>query len=180
MPLEPPASTEIYETQPLKLTSLQRDVVAGAVSGEIAGLVMLASMMIADALFLTGDVLRPLKIIGSLVQGQTAMQSDAGTVVTGLLVHMLGPSLIWGLVFGGLVHLTGLRAGLGIAALGPLVGMASQVVDVQALLQPVAGNLGWAFELLGTRSWFWHVIFGIALCVFPRVRQALFPLAYGR
>jgi hypothetical protein len=150
------------------------------VTGQFAGLVMLGAMMLAHALFLTGDPLMPLKVIGTIAYGDASLRGDPAALLTGFLVHQFGPSLFWGLVFGLLVNLTQLRSGLGIAALGPLVGMASQVVDVEALLRPLTAEYGWTGELLGTTSWFWHVVFGVALCAFPRIREWLFPNAYGR
>ncbi|MFZ5481064.1 MAG: hypothetical protein ACOZNI_30155 [Myxococcota bacterium] len=180
MPLEPPPPEVGFDAPPLRLTQLQRDLVAAVVTGQFAGLVMLAAMMVGHGLFLSGDPLLPLRAIGSIAYGEAALRGDAAALTVGFLVHMLGPTLFWSLVFGVLVRATNLRDGVGVAALGPLVGMASQLVDVDLLLPPLARDVSWTSEFLGIKSWFWHLVFGLALTTFPRVYAWLFPADNGR
>jgi hypothetical protein len=81
--------------------------------------------------------------------------------------------LFWSLVFGVLVHLTKMKEGFGIAALGPMIGLISMLVDTGAL--HVTPGEAWLEGFFGFRSWFWHLVYGVSLCVFPRVRAWLFP-----
>lgn len=164
-----------FAARPLVVTSFQRDIVAAVVTGQIAGLTMLGSMMIAHAIFFGGDAWMPLRVIGSIVLGETSLRGDATTLLAGFLMHQFVVTLAWSVVFGVLVRVTGLRHGAGIAALGPMVGMASQLVDVGALVPSSVLQASWTAELLGMTSWFWHVVFGVTLCAFPWVRTRLFP-----
>lgn len=171
MRIEPTAPT--YGAPSLELGSLRRDLVAALVSGQFAGLVMLGAMMLSHLLFLSGDAFMPLSIIGSVVTDQQTLRTDVWTTLAGFFAHQLGPTLFWSVVFGVLVHVTKLGEGIGVAALGPMVGLASMLVDVQALLMRAADTPDWVGGILGVRSWIWHLIFGISLCVFPKVRAWL-------
>ena len=158
---------------------LARDLIGGVATGEMAGLVMLATMMVSHAVLFGTSVWFPLQVIGSFLFGDAALDgARTEAAVTGLILHLLGPSLFWGFVFGALVHVTGFRRGFGIFALGPLVGLAASVIDVKLIL-PAAmtemyGQDIWAREILGLRSWLYHIVFGLTLTRFAWVYRTLF------
>jgi hypothetical protein len=121
-----------------KDTSLGHDLVAGALAGQIAGLVMAVVVMAVFTIFLGKGPLYPVQVIGSFVFGDRALDGfQPGAMFAGLLLHQLGPALAWGLAFGLLVHRFDVRSGAGLVGLGLAVGLASQVVDV-LLIMPAA------------------------------------------
>jgi hypothetical protein len=167
-------STQLDATARREGTSLGRDVIAGALSGQIAGLVMAVVVMAVFTIFLGEGPLVPVQVIGSFVFGDSALQGfQPGAFVAGLLLHQLGPALFWGSLFGVAVNKLDLRGGAPLLALGAVTGLASQIVDVQ-LLMPVLmkalhGHDLWAEHVPAFWSWAAHLVFGLALGVFPWV-----------
>jgi hypothetical protein len=157
--------------------TLGRDLAAGALAGQVAGLVMAVVVMAVFTLFLGTGPLFPVQVIGSLVFGDAAVQGlHVPALLAGLVLHQAGPALGWGLAFGAAVHaLAPRRAGL--LALGVAVGLASQVVDV-GLLVPAAmralhGHDLWAEHVPAFWSWAAHLVFGLALACFPWIHGRL-------
>jgi riboflavin transporter FmnP len=155
-----------------------REVIAGVQAGQVAGVAMAAALMAVFSTFLNKGLFFPLHIIAASVLGESAIgRLDARTtLVVGLLVHQLGPSLVWGVVFGVVVWLFKPRRSLALMTLGLLVGALSQVVDVHLLLPLVLGRIPlfglsqsdklWAQVPIVT-SWFAHLVFGFALSLYP-------------
>src|SRR4051812_11887645 len=78
-------------------------VLSGVITGQIAGLIMAVVVMFVFAVFLGKSPLYPVQVIGSLVFGKAALEGfHLGALLAGLLLHQLGPSLLWGFVFGAL------------------------------------------------------------------------------
>ena len=154
--------------------SLRQDIIAGALAGQIAGLIMAAVVMAVFALFLGKSPLYPVQVIGSLAYGDAALDGfHVGALLVGLLLHQLGPSLVWGIAFGVAVHRLDLRGGPGLIAAAVVTGLASQVIDV-GLLVPLAmdalhGHDIWAEQVPAFWSWAAHVVFGLGLLSFPWV-----------
>jgi hypothetical protein len=154
--------------------ALGRDLVTGAIAGQIAGLVMAVVVMAVFTVFLGKGPLYPVQVIGSLVFGDAALRGvHLGALAAGLVLHQLGPALIWGLAFGLVVHRFELRAGPGLVLAAVGVGLASQVVDV-GLVVPLAmkalhGHDIWAEQVPAFWSWAAHLVFGLGLLWFPRV-----------
>lgn len=159
-------------------TALRGDVAAGAIAGQVAGLVMAVVVMAVFTLFLGKGPLYPVQVIGSFVFGDAALQGfHAPSLVAGLLLHQLGPSLFWGVAFGLVAHALDLRRGVGLAILALGTGVASQLVDVNLVL-PVAfralhGRDIWAEQVPAFWSWAAHVVFGLALLSYPAVHARL-------
>jgi hypothetical protein len=159
-----------------------RDFVAALATGQLAGLAMLF-VMTAVAVLDGHGVLYPLRAIGSM--GWPTLQAGAGPVLLGLLVHQLGFTLLWSLVFAGLVRWAdrknpfavtafGFSDHYGAALLGLLVGLGSNLVDVIALLPAFAKDEPWTNLFLGVRSWVYHLVFGLVLGGWPIVRRWIF------
>jgi hypothetical protein len=158
--------------------ALGRDLVAGAIAGQIAGLVMAVVVMAVFTVFLGKGPLFPVQVIGSTVFGEAALQGvHVGALVAGLLLHQLGPALLWGLLFGLLVNRLDVRGGPALAVVAVVVGLASQVVDVN-LIVPLAmkalhGRDLWAENVPAPWSWAAHLVFGLGLLSFPAVAARL-------
>lgn len=161
-----------------------RDWVAAVVTGQLAGAAMLVTMM-AFAVAEGGGVLDPLRAIGSIGHGDGGLRDGADAVLAGLLLHQLGFTLFWSLVFGALTRNTdrrdlfavtafGFDDAYGAAVMGLLVGMASNLVDVVVVMPAIAQDAEWTSFFLGIRSWVYHLVFGLGLATFPFVRARLF------
>jgi hypothetical protein len=153
------------------------DLVPALITGQIAGLVMAVVVMAVFVIFLGKGPLYPVQVIGSLLFGDAALHgTNLGAVVAGLLLHQGGPSIFWALVFGLAVHTWHISGTARLAALGLVVGVASQLVDVNLILPPVMralhGHDIWAAEVPAFWSWASHVVFGLVLgLAFTSVRR---------
>jgi hypothetical protein len=161
---------------------LGRELRAGFVAGQVAGLVMVAIWMALFAAFLGASPFYPVQVIASSVLGEQALGPITGsTLLVGVAVHQLGPALLWGFVFGFVVWLSRPSRGVALLMFGLLIGAVSQVVDVYliipALLHSVAHGLPrafpiqehnlWAEYVPQAASWLGHLGFGLALAVYP-------------
>lgn len=160
----------------------RRELFAGVRAGQVAGLAMAGAMMALFSVFLQKSPFYPVEVIASAVLGEHVLGAlDVRTIAVGLLVHQLGPSLIWGAVFGLFVWATKPRGSATLLLLGLLVGALAQVVDVYVVIPLLsgawAGNLPvlkplqeanlWAANVPGAVSWLGHLAFGVALSVYP-------------
>jgi hypothetical protein len=171
---------EIFDAK-ARRPAFGREVIAGVQAGQVAGLVMAAALMTIFAVFLQKSLFYPLQIIAAFVLGENVIgRLDARTLLVGLLVHQLGPALLWGVVFGVVVWLTKPRRSVTLMALGLFVGGLSQFIDVNLLLPLLSGVLSDHFPLLGSlqranlwkhvpiaTSWLAHLVFGFALSLYP-------------
>lgn len=162
---------------PLSTTAVsrRRDLVAGAVAGQLSGLVMAVVVMAVFTIFLGKGPLYPVQVIGSFVFGDRALDGfQPGALLAGLLLHQLGPALIWGLAFGAVAGRLGVSRGAGLVALAVGTGLASQLVDVNLILPAAMNALHghdiWAEQVPAFWSWAAHLVFGLGLLVLPRVK----------
>ncbi|MCA9677524.1 MAG: hypothetical protein H6709_02065 [Kofleriaceae bacterium] len=152
--------------------SINRDVLAGALAGQIAGLVMAVAVMAVFTVFLGKSPLYPVQVIGSFVFGDAALAGfHLGALLAGLVLHQLGPSLFWGGVFGAIAGRLELRSRLALAVTGLAIGAVSQLLDVHVVLPIVMkalhGHDLWAEQVPVVWSWIAHLVFGLALVTFP-------------
>lgn len=83
---------------------------ASVVGGLVAGGVMLALLMVLAPVQRFGEYLTPLRLIASSVEGEhEAHHGGPGTLGTGLAIHAI-LSIIFGLIFGGIMLLLNLAA----------------------------------------------------------------------
>jgi hypothetical protein len=172
------AGTALPQDVSTSASSPGRDLAAGAITGQIAGLIMAVVMMAVFAIFLGKGPLYPVQVIGSFIFGDAAIQGfNLPALLAGLVLHQAGPSLFWGVVFGGVLYALDVhRAGV-VVLIGAIVGLASQVVDVNLVI-PVAmkalhGHDIWAEQVPAFWSWAAHLVFGLGLAVFPWVHGKL-------
>jgi hypothetical protein len=154
------------------------DLVAGGLASQVAGLVMAIVMMLVYAVFLGTSPLFPVQVIGSLFTGDAALHGfHLPSLLAGLVFHQLGPCLVWGLAFAGVVHALDLRSAVGLALGGLAIGVASQVIDVDVLAAPVwraaQGHDIWSAHVPEFWSWAAHLVFGIALASFGWIRPKI-------
>jgi hypothetical protein len=167
-------SSDIHEAS----SSSSRYLAAGAIAGQISGLIMAVVMMAVFTIFLGKGPLYPVQVIGSFVFGDAALQGfHLPALLAGLVLHQAGPSLLWGLAFGGVLYALDLRRGAAVMVVGAIIGLASQAIDVN-LVVPVAmkalhGHDIWAEQVPAFWSWAAHLVFGLGLGVFPWVHGKL-------
>jgi hypothetical protein len=163
-----------YSNEIQAASSPGRHLAAGAIAGQISGLLMAVVVMAVFTLFLGKGPLFPVQVIGSFVFGDAAIQGfHLPALLAGLVLHQVGPSLAWGLAFGGLAYLLDLRRGAAVVIAGAVVGLASQIVDVN-LVMPIAmkalhGHDIWAEQVPAFWSWAAHLVYGLGLGIFPWV-----------
>jgi len=159
-------------------STLRQHITAGIVAGQIAGLIMAAIMMLVFTIFLGKGPLYPVQVIGSFVFGDEALGGfHLPALLTGLVLHQLGPSLFWGAVFGLLTYYLKVQSGPTLTILAVISGLLSQAIDVNILL-PFAmtalhGHNIWAEQVPAFWSWAAHFVFGLGLLVYPRVFNRL-------
>lgn len=160
------------------VVSPSRHIVAGAIAGQISGLIMAVVVMAVFTIFLGKGPLYPVQVIGSFVFGDAAIQGfNLPALVAGLVLHQAGPSLFWGVVFGGVLYALDVRRTGAVVLAGAIIGLASQVVDVNlvipAAMKALHGHDIWAEQVPAFWSWAAHLVFGIGLAVFPWVHCKL-------
>jgi hypothetical protein len=153
-------------------------IAAGAIAGQIAGLIMAVVVMAVFTIFLGKGPLYPVQVIGSFVFGDAAIQGfNLPALLAGLVLHQAGPSLFWGMVFGGVLYALDVRRTGAVLLLGAIIGLASQVVDVNlvipAAMKALHGHDIWAEQVPAFWSWAAHLVFGLGLGVFPWVHGKL-------
>ena len=171
------SSASIHTSSPAS-SGLGRSLLVGAITGQLAGLIMAVVVMAVFTIFLGKGPLFPVQVIGSFVFGDAALSGfHGGAFVMGLLLHQLGPSLAWGLAFGAAVHASGVRQPSSLLTLGIVVGLLSQVVDAGIILpagfRALHGHDIWAEQVPSFWSWAAHLVFGLSLGLYPWVQGRL-------
>ncbi|MEW5848137.1 MAG: hypothetical protein AB2A00_04955 [Myxococcota bacterium] len=157
---------------------LARDLAAGAITGELAGVVMMTVLVVAFPLAMGRSPLVPLQVIGAFVFGDTATEAaHLPSLVAAVVLHLMGPSLLWGLVAGALVFALNVRRFPSLLPLGLMVGVLAQVVDVNMVLPPafqaLHGHNIWAENIPTFWSWVAHVVYGLTLTLHAVVFRRL-------
>jgi hypothetical protein len=124
--------------------------------------------------FLGKGPLFPVQLIGSVFYGEEALNGvHMPALVSGLIVHQLGPSLFWGLVFGICVYAFKIDDVLTAAGVGLLVGAISQVLDSMILVPAAFHWMGfpdlWNREVPTLWGWAAHLVYGFCLACYPMV-----------
>ena len=165
-------ATEVIREKSAVIPSTRDRAVCSVLGGQLAGLVMAVVMMLVYALFLGQSIFFPVQVIASLLLGHDALtQATPGVIAFGVLLHQLGPSLGWSLVFFGLLMLVKERVDLNRAMMiGFLVGLASIIVDVYLIgpgLQRItAGENLWLQNVPRFWDWAAHMVYGLSLGFF--------------
>ena len=154
-----------------------KPVLAGIITGQIAGLIMAVVVMLVFALFLGKNMLYPVQVIGSMAFGEAALNGlNLSAILAGLLLHQLGPSLLWGFVFGFLAKkfsiqdtTTALKYGL---ALG-VISMVGPYVLIPTLMNALHGVDIWGREVQLFWDWAAHFVYGASFAFYPLVLSKL-------
>lgn len=154
-----------------------RPILSGIITGQIAGLIMAVVVMLVFTLFLGKGPLYPVQVIGSALFGEAALQGfHVGAFLAGLLLHQLGPSLLWGVVYGLLAKKfaprtsgKALALGLGLA----VISMVGPYVLIPTLMNALHGVDIWNREVPMFWDWAAHLVFGASFVLYPKIENKL-------
>lgn len=156
-----------------------KTVLAGVITGQIAGLIMAVAVMAVFAIFYGTSPLYPVQVIGSTLFGAAALEGfHFGALLAGLVLHQAGPSLLWGAVFGAIARTLGVGGSKQALMLGLGVGVVSMIdvyVLVPLLMHGIHGTDFWNQEVPIGWDWVAHLVFGASFALFPAVRRKLAP-----
>jgi hypothetical protein len=157
--------------------SRNRALVAGIATGQLAGLIMAVVVMAVFTIFLGKSPLYPVQVIGSVLFGESALQGfHLGALVAGLLLHQLGPSLLWGVIYGLLAKAfkiettnQALALGLGIG----IIAMTGPYLLIPAVMGIMQGTDIWNREVPIFWDWAAHLVFGLSFGLYPMVKAKI-------
>jgi hypothetical protein len=169
-------ATMNQNSKPLNPT-LDRTIRNGIITGQIAGLIMAVVVMAVFALFLGKSPLYPVQVIGSMVFGESALPDfHLGALLVGLILHQLGPSLLWGVVFGFLAQrfsvqspAQALKLGLGVG----ILAMVGPYLLIPFLMHTLHGVDIWNREVPMFWDWAAHIVFGASFVLYPAIAKKL-------
>jgi uncharacterized membrane protein len=152
-------------------------LISAIVTGQAAGLIMAVVVIIVFVLFLGKAPLYPVQVIGSTVFGQAALEgTHFGAVIAGLLIHQLGPSLGWGILFGVIAINFPIETTKKALVLGLVVGCISMVgpyVLVPYLMTTLHGVDFWNQEVPMLWDWAAHLVFGASFALYPTIKAKI-------
>lgn len=146
------------------------------VTGQVAGLIMAVAVMAVFTLLGKGP-LYPVQVIGSLAFGESALVgTNFLAILAGLVLHQLGPSLMWGVIFYLITpkneKLTTSKS-LTFGAVIAVVSMAGPYVLIPFLMNLLHGVDIWNREVPMFWDWIAHIIFGLSFVLYPKVQEKL-------
>lgn len=152
-----------------RLPRWQADLLHALQAGQLAGLLLGLGALVFYAVFLHKSPLRPLLVIASVVLGEGVIDAPTlGAAMTGVVVHLLGPTLFWSVIFGVGVSLMAEPPSLTLSVLGGiLLGAIAEMFDVYLIMPFIQyernGHNVWAEHVMLYWDWLAHVIWGGAL-----------------
>ena len=163
--------------KPSHAPSAAKPILGGILTGQLAGLIMAVVVMLVFAVFLGKNPLFPVQVIGSMVFGESALQGlNIGAILAGLVLHQLGPSLLWGFVFGLAAQKFSVETTASALKLGIALGVLSMVgpyVLIPTLMNALHGVDIWGREVPIFWDWAAHIVFGASFALYPFVQTKL-------
>jgi hypothetical protein len=159
---------------------MRRDILAGIVSGQVAGLIMAVAMIGVFTFFLGTAWYHPVQVIGAFAFGDAALPGTFHLpgFLAGLVIHQAVATLLWSLPFGLLMNKLE-HSTLNVLAVGLMIGVLSQVIDVTfivpALMNGLHGHNIWAENVPNSWSWIAHLVFGIGFTTFLPIWRRTLP-----
>ena len=147
------------------------------VTGQIAGLIMAVVVMLVFVVFYGRSPLYPVQVIGSMVFGEAALPNfHFGALLAGLVLHQVGPSLLWGVVFGLLAKQFSVQTtkesfilGIGIG----IIAMVGPYLLIPFLMNALHGVDIWNREVPIFWDWAAHIVFGASFALYPAVARKI-------
>lgn len=157
-------------------SATRRAVIAGAVTSQLAALIMAVVVMLVFTVFLGKGPLYPVQVIGSVVYGENALQGfQPSALIAGLIAHQL-VGLAWGLVFGVAAAALNVTTATRAATLGIAVAVISMIdsyLFVPVVMNHFHGTDIWNREVPMFWNWAAHIVFGLGFGLYPWVTAKL-------
>lgn len=149
-------------------------MLSGIISGQIAGLIMAVVVMLVFTILGKGPFF-PVQVIGSMALGESALQgTNFLAILVGVLLHQLGPSLLWGIVFGFVAAKFQIKDSKESLLMGLAVGVISMVgpyLLIPTLMNFFHGADYWNQNVPMFWDWAAHIVFGASFVVYPAIRK---------
>jgi len=156
-------------------TRRESTMLSGILSGQVAGLIMAVVMMAVFTVVLHKGPLYPVQVIGSTLVGEAALHGfNLKALLAGLLLHQLGPSLLWGALFGFLAKRFYVDTALHAMTLGIAIGLFAMVgpyLLIPPIMRAMQGVDIWAREVPALWDWAAHIVFGASFVFFPAIHR---------
>lgn len=160
----------------VQVASDRSSIFASLVTGQVAGLIMAVVVMAVFTILGKGP-LYPVQVIGSALLGESALVGvNLTAILVGLILHQLGPSLLWGFIFGLCAKkfsadttASALILGLGIG----VISMVGPYLLIPFVMNTLHGVDIWNREVPMFWDWAAHMVFGASFALFPRIQYKL-------
>jgi hypothetical protein len=150
-----------------------KEILGGIITGQIAGLIMAAVVVLVFTLFLGTAPLFPVQVIGSMALGKSALEGfNFAAVLVGVVLHQAGPSLLWGTLFGLIASAKKIEDSKRSLYLGLIIGVISMVgpyLLIPTLMNAFHGADYWNQNVPMFWDWAAHIVFGAAFVLYPKV-----------
>lgn len=150
-------------------------VFIGIVTGQIAGLIMAFVIILVFTLIFGKTFYFPVQVIGSTLFGENALQGfHLGAFLTGLLLHQLGPALLWGTLYGFIAGKLSIESNLNALLLGLFIGVISMVgpyVLIPFVMKTLQGVDIWRREVPLLWDWAAHIVFGATFVFYHKLSK---------
>lgn len=150
---------------------------SGIITGQIAGLVMAVVVMAVFTIFLGKSPLYPVQVIGSTLLGEPALQGfNILAILTGLVLHQAGPSLLWGFLFGvaaSKIQVQTVGAALKLGLLIGIISMTGPYLLIPMVMKALQGVDIWNREVPMFWDWAAHIVFGLSFGFYPMIVNKL-------
>jgi len=160
-------------------------LVAGFVTSLIGGAVMAVVMVVAYMAFQHSSFLYALRPIGAFLYGDTMLTAPTPAMYLAATAFHFGICAVWGIIFAFAATLLRVDGSVGGSlALGVVIGLASQIVDVNmiapALMNRLWGTDLWTATVPPLYSWLGHIAFGLTFGLAPLLFRNLWLRWSGR
>ena len=160
-------------------------LVSGFIASLIGGVAMAVVMVVAYMAFQHTSFLYALRPIGTFLYGDTMLTAPTTAMYVAATGFHFGICAVWGIIFAFAATLLRVDGSVGGSlALGIVIGLASQIVDVN-LVAPALQNRLWGTDLWTATvpplySWLGHIAFGLTFAVAPLMFRKLWLRWSGR
>lgn len=169
-------TASLSNSKSVQIASERSTMFAGIVTGQIAGLIMAVVVMAVFTILGKGP-LYPVQVIGSALLGESALIGvNITAILVGLILHQLGPSLLWGFIFGLCAKKFSADTTTSALILGLVIGVISMVgpyLLIPFVMNTLHGVDIWNREVPMFWDWAAHMVFGASFALFPKIQHKL-------
>lgn len=160
-------------------------LVSGFTASLIGGVLMAVVMVVAFMAFQHSSFLYALRPIGTFLFGDEMLVRPTAGMYLGAAAFHFGVCAVWGIIFAFAATLLRVDKSVGGSlALGVVIGLASQIVDVgfiaPALMNQFWGQDLWSATMPPAYSWLGHIVFGLSFGFAPLLFRPLWLRWSGR